>query len=221
MWRWAVLSGRAPAAFGLNSKTQPCPYWPLSFCLLCEGGPPALASPWTPSSNEGKQPGRQEVRWCHKITRLFVHASIGSLVLAFCSGEQRSGARLLTWPLDNWISEDMMWCVRIHTHSGVWWEVILGMHAEWEQRYSGEWDSVIWNVQFEMFLSEFIWDPDRKLLVVPVTLLGTVRGAERLLQPAQHGCTHSPPSVEKGYEKWLLFCQLLIDKNWQWKLHKG
>lgn len=141
---------------------------------FCQGGSTAPASPRTPSSNEGQQPGRQEVQWCHKITRLFVYASIGSLVLAFCSGERHSGARLLTWPLDNWISEDMMWCVRIHTHSGVWWEVILGMHAEWEQRCGGEWDTDIRNAQFEIFCQSVFWkskNQNRKLLVVPVTFL--------------------------------------------------
>lgn len=69
-------------------------------CRWCdggrEGGAAATISHQTPSSNGGEQPGRQEVRRCHEITRLFVYASIGSPVLAFCSGEQRSGARLLT-----------------------------------------------------------------------------------------------------------------------------
>lgn len=93
------------------------------------------------------------------LLNFFVYASIGSPVLAFCSGEQHCGARLLTWPLDNWISEDMMWWAHIHTHSGVWWEVILGMHAEWEQRCGGALDTDTQNAHFKIICQTYFENP--------------------------------------------------------------
>lgn len=120
-----------------------------------------------------------EIQWCHKITRLYVYASIGSLVLAFCSGERHSGARLLTWPLDNWISEDMMWCVRIHTHSGVcvmgsdtWHACRMRAEMWWGVRHRHT-KCPVWNLCIVLYLSVF-WkskNRNRKLFVVPVTFL--------------------------------------------------
>lgn len=200
--RWVFWPGRTHETMKQNSNANPelpCDkgsrYKLTEFSLyllpLLHGVGGFLASPQTPFSTEGEQPGRLEALWCQKITPWFVYASIGSLALAFYRGELHSGSRLLTWPLDNWISEDMMWSVRIHTHSGgAWWEVILGMHAKQEQRWGAEWDAGRRNARFEISCQSLENPKNRncKLPKLAAAFLGTVRGAGHLHQPAQHSC---------------------------------
>ena len=192
----------------------------------------APAAPQTPSSNDWEQPWRQEVQRCHDIAQLFVYASIGSMVLAFCSGEQHTaGARLLTWPLDNWISEDMIWYSHIHM-----WRCVMGSdtwHA-WKNRVEMWWrlrplhkPCPVSNARLsDIIIIILFWKSmnlNPELLLVPVTVLelSTVLNTPSIHLHNCVRCILSHPSSVKTIWQITVFFQLMIDKNWQWKTHKG